>query len=717
MAMSEIIWTKTDEAPRLSTYSLLPILRAFLSAAGINIKEVDISLSARILAAFNKADDDLKFLGELTGDPSANIIKLPNISASLPQLNAAIKELNDKNFNLPPYESDTQRYQKVLGSAVNPVLREGNSDRRSIKAVKEYAKANPHEVGEWNEKNRSETASMKSGDFYDNEQAFIADFNDELSINFIDKRGAQTVLKQGIDAQKGDVIDATFMSVEELKKFAKEQIKDAKEKDLLFSLHLKASMMKASDPVIFGYFVREFFAEAFEEFESEFQSLGINPNNGLKDIFEKIKSLDSKTADKILAKFNQILKERPELMRVSAEATNLHVPSDVIIDASMPNMIRNSGKMQGENGLKECKAVIPDRTYAVVYETVIDDLKARGALNPSKIGSVANVGLMAKKAQEYGSHDKTFIASEDGAIRIARSDGRTLLEFKVEKGDIFRMTQAKSEAVEDWVKLAVKRAKISGQKAIFWLDEDRASDAKMKLKVKEILSSLNLSGLDIEILNLKEACKKTLDIIRSGKDCISVTGNVLRDYLTDLFPILEFGTSSKMLSVVPLLKGGAIFETGAGGTAPRLVDVFLEQNYLAWDSLGEFLAVAASLEKLGETNEEALILANALERAIKTWLENGKSPFENTQKIDGRASHFYLALYWAQELSADAVLGEKFKNAARKLKENEVKINDEFFDGFKKTPNLGGYYRLDEQAASRVMRASETFNEILKEIK
>ena len=385
--MSEIIWTKTDEAPRLSTYSLLPILRVFLSAADINIKEVDISLSARILAAFNKADDDLKFLGELTGDPSANIIKLPNISASLPQLNAAIKELNDKNFNLPPYESDAQRYQKVLGSAVNPVLREGNSDRRSIKAVKEYAKANPHEVGEWNEKNRSETASMKSGDFYGNEQAFISDFNDELSINFIDKRGAQTVLKQGVDAQKGDIIDATFMSVKELKKFAKEQIKDAKEKDLLFSLHLKASMMKASDPVIFGYFVREFFAEAFEEFESEFQSLGINPNNGLKDIFEKIKSLDSKTADKILAKFNQILKERPELMRVSAEATNLHVPSDVIIDASMPNMIRNSGKMQGENGLKECKAVIPDRTYAVVYETVIDDLKARGALNPSKIAS------------------------------------------------------------------------------------------------------------------------------------------------------------------------------------------------------------------------------------------------------------------------------------------------------------------------------------------
>ncbi|MGP1484836.1 MAG: NADP-dependent isocitrate dehydrogenase [Campylobacter sp.] len=716
--MSEIIWTKTDEAPMLSTYSLLPILRSFLQICGIDLKSVDISLCARILAAFKKGNDDLEFLSKLTGQKDANIIKLPNISASLPQLNAAISELNLKGFNLPPYDENSAKiYQKVLGSAVNPVLREGNSDRRSVKAVKEFAKANPHRMGEWSDKNKAEVSSMKSGDFYGNECSIIADFDDTLSINFIDKTGEKTLLKSGIEVRKGDIIDASFMSAKELKKFAKEQIEEAKKKDLLFSLHLKASMMKISDPVIFGHFVREFFAEIFTDFKDEFDSIGVNANNGLKDLFEKIKALNRQKQEEILSRFDEAYKSAPQLMMISKDITNLHVPSDTIIDASMPNMIRNSGKMYGKDGLKECKAVIPDRTYAVVYETVINDFKANGALDPSKIGSVANVGLMAKKAEEYGSHDKTFVINKDGEVIVTKSNNEEIFRFKIENGDIFRMTKANDEAIDDWVKLAVKRAKISGQKAIFWLDSNRAHDAKMIQKVTQILADCDTKGLDIEILNLKQACEKTLEIIRHGDDCISVTGNVLRDYLTDLFPILEFGTSSKMLSVVPLLCGGAIFETGAGGTAPRLVDTFLEQNYLAWDSLGEFLALIASLQKLGESEKNAEILAKTLENAVKIWLENNKSPFENSSKIDNRVSHFYMALYWANELSKDEILGDKFKKFAEILKQNEEKILAEFNESFKKPPQLGGYYKFDEKMANNAMRASVTFNEILKEMR
>ena len=716
--MHEIVWTKTDEAPLLSSYSLLPILQSFLGVADIKLKSVDISLAARILASFGKASDDLKFLSELTQDKDANIIKLPNISASLPQLNAAISELNLKGYELPNYnENSAKIYQKVLGSAVNPVLREGNSDRRCVKAVKEFARANPHKMGEWNSDNKAEVASMNCGDFYDNEHSILSDFNDTLSINFISKNGTKSLLKSDIKVDIGDVIDASFMSLKELKKFAKEQIIDAKAKNLLFSLHLKASMMKISDPVIFGCFVREFFDEIFQEFRNEFEKIGVNENNGLKDLFEKIKGLDINTQERILEKFDEIYKKRPELMMVSKDTTNLHVPSDTIIDASMPNMIRNSGKMWGKDGLKQCKAVIPDRTYAIVYDTIIDDFKANGTLDPSKIGSVANVGLMAKKAEEYGSHDKTFVMIEDGIVEVTKSNEEVVFKFELERGDIFRMTQAKSESIDDWVKLAVKRAKISNQKAIFWLDDKRAHDIKMIQKVTQILSSCDTDGLDIEILNLKNACLKTLEIIRSGKDCISVTGNVLRDYLTDLFPILEFGTSSKMLSVIPLLKGGAIFETGAGGTAPRLVDIFLEQNYLAWDSLGEFLALIASLQRLGESEIKAQILAKTLESAVKIWLENNKSPFENESKIDNRVSHFYLALYWADELSKDKIFSSVFNSIAKKLRLNENNINEEFSVSFNILPKLGGYYKLDENLVNKAMRASKTFNEILKELK
>ncbi|MDO5045905.1 NADP-dependent isocitrate dehydrogenase [Campylobacter sp.] len=736
--MSDIVWTKTDEAPALASYSLEAISENFLAKAGITIKSVDISLAGRIIAAFSdrlkpeqRSEDYLEILSKMTEDKFANIIKLPNISASIPQLNAAIEELRSKGYDLPSYVAEPKnseekeinsRYQKVLGSAVNPVLRQGNSDRRSILAVKEYAKANPHKLGAWHKDSKGEVAYMKDGDFYSNERSFTSDSEDVLRVEFTNKNGEKRVLKQALSIQKDEIIDATFMSVKALKRFINEQIEDARAKDLLFSVHLKATMMKVSDPVIFGHFVREFFKDAFVKFKSEFKSLNVDENNGLKELFEKVATLDEDTKKRIFSEFDEIFKSRPALAMVNSDegVTNLHVPSDVIIDASMPVMIRNSGKMWDKDGLlKEAKAVIPDQTYARVYESVIEDFKANGALDPSKIGSVANVGLMAKKAEEYGSHDKTFIMSEEGVVEVINSKQQILFKFEVEKGDIFRMTQAKDDAVKNWVELALKRAKITNSKTIFWLDEERAHDKEILKKVREILNKSDLSGLDIEILKPELACKKSLDIIRSGKDCISVTGNVLRDYLTDLFPILELGTSAKMLSIVPLLKGGGVFETGAGGSAPKIAEQFFSENHLRWDSLGEFLALIASLEHLAnvKNNKNAEILSKTLDKAVAKWLKENKAPLKKAGEPDNRTSHFYLALYWAQELAKNGgELSCKFANLAKALTENESLINKELLEVQGVKMDIGGYYKFDDELAKKAMRPSDTLNKILREV-
>ncbi|MGB2553491.1 NADP-dependent isocitrate dehydrogenase [Campylobacter sp. MOP51] len=736
--MSDIIWTKTDEAPALASYSLLAILENFLNKADISIKSVDISLAGRIITAFSdrlkpeqRSEDYLEILSKMTDDKFANIIKLPNISASIPQLNAAINELRAKGYDIPLYVEEPkndeekiakQRYQKVLGSAVNPVLRQGNSDRRSIPAVKEYAKANPHKMGAWNKDNKSEVSYMCKGDFYSNEKSCTSKKDDVLRVEFTNKNGEKRVLKDNLKIQKDEVIDATFMSVKALKEFIKEQISDASSKELLFSVHLKATMMKVSDPVIFGHFVREFFDEAFEEFKDEFKALKINQNNGLKELFEKITTLDKEAQEKILAKFDEVYAKQPSLAMVNSDLgiTNLHVPSDVIIDASMPVMIRNSGKMWDKDGLlKEAKAVIPDQTYARVYESVIEDFKNNGTLDPSKIGSVANVGLMAKKAEEYGSHDKTFVMSQDGVIEVLSSSGEVIFKFEVQNGDIFRMTQTKDDAIKNWVELALNRAKITNSKTIFWLDENRAHDKEILKKVREILNSSDLKGLDIEILSPEAACKKTLDIIRQGKDCISVTGNVLRDYLTDLFPILELGTSAKMLSVVPLLKGGGVFETGAGGSAPKIAEQFFEENHLRWDSLGEFLALIASLEHLANTknNENARILSLTLNQAVAKWLKENRAPLKKAGEPDNRTSHFYLALYWADELAQNGgKLAGKFQNLANALKENESVINKELLEAQGAKVDIGGYYKFDDKLAQIAMRPSNTLNQIIREV-
>ncbi|WP_170019993.1 NADP-dependent isocitrate dehydrogenase [Campylobacter sp. RM16190] len=732
--MSDIIWTKTDEAPLLASYSLFPILKSFLNRADISIDVADISLAGRIIAAFSdvlkddqKEKDWLEILGNMTEDKFANIIKLPNISASIPQLNDAINELRAKGYDLPLYPNEPKndkereiykRYQKVLGSAVNPVLRQGNSDRRCVSAVKEYARNNPHKMGEFKSDSKSEVAYMKSGDFYFNERSMTAKSDDTLRVEFTNKNGEKTILKE-IKVLKGEVIDATFMSAKALKQFIIDQIKDTKAKDLLFSVHLKATMMKVSDPVIFGHFVKKYFIEAFDEFKDEFKSVGINENNGLKDLFERILKLDKNTQDKIRAKFDEIYIMRPDLAMVNSDAgiTNLHVPSDIIIDASMPVMIRNSGKMWDKNGaLKEAKAVIPDSTYAKIYEAVIEDFKQKGTLDPSKIGSVSNVGLMAKKAEEYGSHDKTFIMSNDGILRVINLNDEEIFKFEICKDDIFRMTQAKDDAITDWVNLGIKRAKLTNTKAIFWLDENRAHDKEIIKKVKEILSKSDLSGVDIEILRPDLACKKSLDIIRSGKDCISVTGNVLRDYLTDLFPILELGTSAKMLSVVPLLNGGGVFETGAGGSAPKIAEQFFNENHLRWDSLGEFLALIASLEHLAnlKSNQNAKILSSTLNSAVSRWLKENRSPQKEVKTPDNRSSHFYLALYWAEELTKNGeILADKFKDMAKELKENEKKIVQELLEVQGQKMDIKGYYKFDENLASKAMRPSETFNKII----
>ena len=727
--MSNIIYTYTDEAPLLATYSLFPIIKEYLGRGDVSIETMDISLAGRILANFpeclkedQKVPNYLEILGQMTQKPDANIIKLPNISASIPQLNAAIAELQAKGYNVPNYPAEPAndkeidikaRYAKVLGSAVNPVLREGNSDRRCAKAVKDYAKEFPHKNGAWDKSIKTRVAHMSSGDFYSNEKSLIANGASEFSISFEDASGAKSVLKSGIKLNKGDVLSATFMSVSALDSFIAKTIDEAKKDDLIYSVHLKATMMKVSDPVMFGHFVKIFFKEIFSEFASELKDAGVNANNGLKDLFARIENLSIK--DKIIAKYNEILATRPALAMVDSDngITNLHVPSDIIIDNSMPNMIRNSGKMWNKDGKEqETLAVIPDKTYATIYASIIDELKANGALNPAVIGSVSNVGLMAKKAEEYGSHDKTFIAESDGTC--IRSDGKVSLSFKVQKGDIFRAMIAKDEAIKDWVKLAVSRAKATKAAAIFWLDKARAHDANMIKIVKDELSKYDTAGLDISILEPSDAMKKSLEIIRAGKDAISVTGNVLRDYLTDLFPIMELGTSAKMLSIVPLLNGGGLFETGAGGSAPKIARQLIDENHLRWDSLGEFLALGASLEHLANVsaNKNAAVLASTLDKAIAQYLKNDNSPRKNVGENDNRGSHFYLAFYWANEL-ANSELGAKFKGLAEFLNANKEQIVSELNGNQGNSVDLGGYYKLDDVKTTAIMRSSKLFNEAL----
>ena len=726
--MSDIIYTYTDEAPLLATYSLFPVLKEYLSRGDVSIETMDISLAGRILANFSdylkedqKIPDFLAKLGEMTQDPKANIIKLPNISASIPQLNAAIAELNQKGYAVPAYPAEPKdakeeeikaRYAKVLGSAVNPVLREGNSDRRCAAAVKEYAKAFPHKNGAWDKSIKTRVANMNGGDFYSNEKSLIASGASEFSIKFKGASGEKT-LKSGIKLNKGDVISATYLSAKALDSFIESSIADAKKEGLLYSVHLKATMMKVSDPVIFGHFVSVFFAELFNEFGEQLKNLGVNANNGLKDLFAKIEN--SPIKDKVIAKYNEILATRPALAMVDSDngITNLHVPSDIIIDNSMPNMIRNSGKMWNKDGKEqETLAAIPDKTYAIIYSAIIDELKENGALNPAVVGSVSNVGLMAKKAEEYGSHDKTFIAEEDGEFVL--SDGKESLSFKVEKGDIWRAMIAKDEAIKDWVKLAINRAKATGATAIFWLDEKRAHDANMIKIVKDELKKYDTTGLDIRIENYEKAMKDSLAIMRTGKDAISVTGNVLRDYLTDLFPIMELGTSAKMLSIVPLLNGGGLFETGAGGSAPKIARQLLDEGHLRWDSLGEFLALGASLEHLGNTSGKkgALVLASTLDKAIAQYLKNDNSPRKKVGENDNRGSHFYLALYWANEL-ANSELGDKFKGLAEFLNANKEQIANELNGNQGSPADVGGYYKLDDAKANAVMRSSKLFNEAL----
>ncbi|QLI05629.1 isocitrate dehydrogenase, monomeric [Candidatus Campylobacter infans] len=727
--MSDIIYTYTDEAPLLATYSLFPIIKEYLKRANVSIETMDISLAGRILANFpehlkdeQKVPNYLEILGQLTQDPKANIIKLPNISASIPQLNAAIAELQAKGFEVPSYPAQPkneaeneikERYAKVLGSAVNPVLREGNSDRRCAKAVKDYAKEFPHKNGPWDKSIKTRVAHMNEGDFYSNEKSLIASEASEFSISFESENGQKTLLKSGIKLNKGDILSATFMSVSALDDFIEKTIDEAKKDDLLYSVHLKATMMKVSDPVIFGHFVKIFFKEIFAEFGSELKDVGVNANNGLKDLFARIENLSIK--DKIIAKYNEILNIRPDLAMVDSDngITNLHVPSDVIIDNSMPNMIRNSGKMWDKNGNeRQSLAVIPDKTYATIYASIIDELKANGALNPAVIGSVSNVGLMAKKAEEYGSHDKTFIAENDGTFSI--SDGKNTLSFDVKKGDIFRAMIAKDEAIKDWIKLAITRAKATNSAAIFWLDEKRAHDNNMIKIVREELNKHDTSALDISILEPSAAMKKSLEIIRAGKDAISVTGNVLRDYLTDLFPIMELGTSAKMLSIVPLLNGGGLFETGAGGSAPKIARQLIDENHLRWDSLGEFLALGASLEHLANTsgNKNANVLASTLDKAISSYLKNDNSPRKKVGENDNRGSHFYLAFYWANEL-ANSELGANFKALAQFLNENKDQIIAQLNANQGGSVDLGGYYKLNDEKTTSIMRSSKIFNEAL----
>ncbi|MDY4426708.1 MAG: NADP-dependent isocitrate dehydrogenase [Helicobacter sp.] len=725
----KITYTLTDESPALATYSFLPIVKAFLKKAGIEVETSDISLAARILAQFpeNGYKDELALLGNLVEKPDANLIKTPNISASIPQLKAAIAELQQKGFKIPNFPDEPkndaektikEKYQKVLGSAVNPVLRQGNSDRRSTKAVKEYAKKNPYKVVPFNKDSKSCVSYMQKGDFFDNEKAILIQAPTTAKIEFIGSKGTE-ILKDNLKLEKNEILDATFMSVADLSKFYEEQIEVCKNKNLLLSLHLKATMMKVSDPIIFGYALKAYFKELFESFKEEFEALGINPNNGISELLSKIEN-SSKKAE-ILAKYNEILAKNAPLSMVNSDKgiTNLHVPSDVIVDASMPAMLKNGAKLWDKEGKeRDTNALIPDKTYATIYEAVIEDLHQNGTLDPKTLGSVSNVGLMAKKAQEYGSHDKTFVAKEDGVFRIADENGNTLLEHKVQKGDIYRANQAKYDAVSNWIDLGIQRADITGNTAIFWLDEKRPSN---KIMIDLVKQRLQEKGKEIAILAPKEACLESLKLIRAGKDCISITGNVLRDYLTDLFPILELGTSAKMLSVVPMLNDGAMFETGAGGSAPKQVEQLIEENHLRWDSLGEFLALQASLEFFAQktNNAKAQILANCLDEAIAKWLDNNKAPSRKVKEDDNRTSHFYLAMYFANALAnqnKDTNLQDFFKTIAEEFNANESKIHQEYLEAQGVKVDLGGYYKFDDAKCNAIMRPSATFNAILEKI-
>ena len=735
---TKIIYTKTDEAPALATYSLLPIVESFTKPANIALETRDISLAGRILSQFpdrlkedQRVSDDLAELGELAKQPEANIIKLPNISASVPQLKAAIKELQKKGYDLPNYpdEPKTQeekqikeKYDKVKGSAVNPVLREGNSDRRAPKAVKNYAKKHPHSMGEWSKDSRSHVATMDSNDFKHNEKSVTVEEATKVNIQLQTASGSTTVLKKDLQLQKGEIIDGTFMSRKALINFLEEQVKDAKEKGVLFSLHMKATMMKVSDPIIFGHAVKVFFQDIFDKYGSELQEAGADPNSGLGDVLSAINKLPEEKQKKINSDIEQDIEEGPDLAMVNSDKgiTNLHVPSDVIIDASMPAMIRTSGKMWNADGKpQDAKAVIPDSSYADLYETTIQFCKENGAFDPTTMGTVPNVGLMAQKAEEYGSHDKTFELKESGKVQIVTQNGKVLMEHEVEEGDIWRACQTKDAPIQDWVKLAVKRARATNSPAVFWLDKERAHDAELIKKVNTYLKDHDTSGLEIKIMSVEEATQYTLERLKAGKDTISVTGNVLRDYLTDLFPILEVGTSAKMLSIVPLMNGGGLFETGAGGSAPKHVQQFVEEGHLRWDSLGEFLALAVSLEHLGDKydNKRALILSNALDKATEEFLETNKSPSRKVNELDNRGSHFYLALYWAQavaEQNEDQELKDHFKKVSEKLKKNEDQILKELLDAQGSPVDIGGYYQPEEEKVNSAMRPSETFNKILR---
>jgi isocitrate dehydrogenase len=737
---SKIIWTQIDEAPALATYSLLPIVQAFTRGTGVEVETRDISVAGRIIANFpenlrpeQRIPDYLTQLGELAKTPDANIIKLPNVSASLPQLKEAIAELQAHGYAVPSYPENPRddaekaiqaRYAKCLGSAVNPVLREGNSDRRSPPAVKAFSRKNPHKLGAWSKESKAHVAHMTADDFYGHETSVTIPKATTYRIEFVDAAGKAAVVKKEAPLKEGEIIDSSFMSVKALRRFIEEQIEDAKAKGVLFSVHLKATMMKVSDPVMFGHFVTVFFKEVFEKHAAALKQAGVNPNLGLGDLYKKIEALPPATKAEIEADIKATYARRPALAMVDSDKgiTNLHASNDIIIDASMPVVVRDSGQMWGADGkLHDTKAVIPDRCYATIYRECIENCRQHGALDPATMGSVPNVGLMAQQAEEYGSHDKTFIAAEPGTFRVVDGAGATLLQQKVEAGDIFRMCQAKDVAIKDWVKLAVTRARATGWPAIFWLDKNRGHDAQVIAKVERYLKDHDTTGLDLKILPPVEAMRATLTRCREGKDTISVTGNALRDYLTDLFPILEIGTSAKMLSVVPLLAGGGLFETGAGGSAPKHVQQFVKEGYLRWDSLGEFSALGASLEHIGAAsgNAKAKVLAETLDAAIGKFLDNNKSPARKVGQIDNRGSHFYLALYWAQALAAqaqDAGLKAKFGAVAKQLAEKEQAIAAELIAAQGKPVDLGGYYQPDPAKASKAMRPSPTLNAIVDSI-
>ncbi len=737
---SKIIYTKTDEAPALATYSFLPIVEAFSKTAGIEVETRDISLAARIIANLNdflpedqRVSDDLAYLGQVAKTPEANIIKLPNISASIPQLKAAIKELQAQGVALPdfPEEPSTDEetsikaaYAKVLGSAVNPVLREGNSDRRAPGAVKQYAKKNPHSMGEWKKDSKSHVAHMEQGDFFASEKSATMAKDGSLKIEFVGADGSSKVLKESVPVLAGEIVDATFMSVAELQKFLAKEIVDAKEKGVLFSAHLKATMMKVSDPIIFGHIVKAFYKDVFTKHAATFEEIGVDVRNGLGDVYAKIEKLDAAKQEEIKADIMAVYETAPDIAMVDSDRgiTNLHVPSDVIIDASMPAAIRTSGQMWNAEGKQQdMKAVIPDRCYAGVYQETITFCKENGAFDPSTMGTVPNVGLMAQKAEEYGSHDKTFEIPANGIVKVTDQDGNVVFEHSVEAGDIYRMCQVKDAPIRDWVKLAVNRSRLSGMPAVFWLNEERAHDSELIKKVNEYLKEHDTDGLDLRILAPVEATRFSLERMKRGEDTISVTGNVLRDYLTDLFPILELGTSAKMLSIVPLMNGGGLFETGAGGSAPKHVQQFEKENHLRWDSLGEFLALAASYEHLANTagNEKARVLSVTLDKATAKFLDNNKSPSRRVNELDNRGSHFYLAMYWAQELAAqndDAELQAQFAELAKEMTANEEAIVTELNNAQGQSMDIGGYYRPSDEKGFAAMRPSSTLNDALAKI-